>query len=133
MRRIILIPTALVIVACARPSTLPYTPRPVSNDLVTWTELTTEAPQDTYSALQRLRPLFLAIRPGWSIVHGEIPRIRVFIDGDYAGDVDVLRSIPVRDIESIRRLQPSMAYATMGANHGGEDVLMVRLRYRRPH
>ena len=52
----------------------------------------------------------------------------MFIDGDFAGDEEILRSIPVRDIESIRRVQPAMAYATMGSLHLGDEVIVVRLR-----
>jgi hypothetical protein len=54
----------------------------------------------------------------------------VFINGDFAGDQEILRTIPVRDIESIRRVQPAMAYATMGSLHMGDEVIMVRLRCR---
>ena len=142
MRPIILIAAALGVAACTRSfdnryaltgatvpvSTLASTSIGASSDLLTWTDLVTEAPQDAYSAVQRLRPFFLTARPSSADVHGQVPRIRVFIDGDYAGDVDVLRSIPVRDIESIRRLQPLMAYATMGSFHAGEETLLVRLR-----
>jgi len=54
----------------------------------------------------------------------------VFIDGDFAGDQEELPSIPVRDIESIRRLQPVMAYATLGSLHMADQILLVRLRCR---
>ena len=117
-------------VACAGRATQRYAPTPFSADLLTWSELTSERSFDAYSAVERLRPMFFHIRPGASVVRGQPPLIRVFINGDYAGDTEVLRTIPTRDIESIRRLQPSMAYATLGAGYAGDEVLMVRLRCR---
>jgi len=108
----------------------PYAPVAYSSDLLTWNELAAETHQDAYSALERLRPFFLAPRPSSADVHGQPRTIRVFIDGDFAGDEEILRSIPVRDIESIRRVQPAIAYATMGSLHMGDEVIMVRLRCR---
>jgi len=98
--------------------------------VVTWSELATEAHQNAYVAVERLRPLFFHVRPGAGDARGEPRTISVFIDGDFAGGLDVLRSIPVRDIESIRRVQPSMAYATLGSLHMADEILMVRLRCR---
>ena len=105
-------------------------PLAYSSDLLTWTELAAEAHQDAYAALERLRPFFLQARPSSSDARGQTRTIRVFIDGDFAGDEEILRSIPVRDIESIRRVQPAMAYATMGSLHMGDEVILVRLRCR---
>ena len=90
--------------------------------------MATEAHQNAYVAVERLRPLFLQPRPGAGDVRGEPRTISVFIDGDFAGGLDVLRSIPVRDIESIRRVQPTLAYAAIGSLHMADEILMVRLR-----
>ena len=116
--------------ACAHPGSRQYSPTPYSSDVLTWTELTTEAHENAYSAIERLRPLFLRTRPGVGDARGEPGTISVFIDGDFAGDQEVLRSIPVRDIESIGRLQPAMAYATLGSLHMADQILLVRLRCR---
>jgi len=80
--------------------------------------------------VERLRPLFLQPRPGAGDARGEPRTISVFIDGDFAGGLDVLRSIPVADVESIRRLQPTLAYATLGSLYMADEILMVRLRCR---
>jgi hypothetical protein len=69
-------------------------------------------------------------RPSSADAHGQSRTIRVFIDGDFAGDEQILRSIPVREIESIRRVQPAMAYTTTGSLHLGDEVIAVRLRCR---
>ena len=116
--------------ACAHPVSQQYTPEQYSSDVLTWKELSAEPLQNAYTAVERLRPLFLRARPGASDARGERQTVSVFIDGDFAGDLDVLRSIPVRDIESIRRMQPAMAYATMGSLHTGDEILLVRLRCR---
>ena len=122
---------ALFSAACATPGgRQKYAPVAYSNDLLTWNELVAETHQDAYSALERLRPFFLTPRPSSADAHGQPRAIGVFIDGDFAGDEEILRSIPVRDIESIRRVQPAIAYATMGSLHMGDEVIMVRLRCR---
>jgi len=119
---------AIFSAACASSSGRRYSSVPHSSEVLTWRELASEAHQNAYVAVERLRPLFLQARPGAGDARGEPRTISVFIDGDFAGDLNVLRSIPVRDIESIRRVQPSMAYATLGSLHMADEILMVRLR-----
>ena len=119
---------AIFSAACASSSGRRYSSVPHSSEVLTWRELASEAHQNAYVAVERLRPLFLQARPGAGDARGEPRSISVFIDGDFAGDLNVLRSIPVRDIESIRRVQPSMAYATLGSLHMADEILMVRLR-----
>ena len=121
---------AIVSAACASSVGWQHSSVPYSSDLLTWSELTAERHQNAYLAVERLRPLFLQTRPSAGDVRGEPRTISVFINGDFAGDQDVLRSIPVRDIESIRRVQPAMAYATMGSLHMADEILLVRLRCR---
>ena len=116
--------------ACASAAGRQPAPAAYQSDLLTWTELAAETHQDAYSALARLHPFFLTPRPSSADAHGERRTIRVFIDGDFAGDEEILRTIPVREIESIRRVQPAMAYATLGTQHLGDEVIMVRLRCR---
>ena len=133
MRPIILAAAMLGITAChtpyARSYTTPYSPT-VSNQKLTQRELQYERRENAYMAIERLRPFFLATRPSGADVRGITPHINVFIDGYFAGDLDVLRAIPASSVESVERLQPSMAYATLGAYHAGEGVIMVRLKCR---
>ena len=136
MRPIILAAAMLGIAACATPntssylSTYPPSSPTVSNTKLTSRELGYATHENAYSAIERLRPFFLATRPSAADVHGIMPHINVFIDGYFAGDIDILKAIPASSIESVERLQPSMAFATLGAYHAGEGVLMVRLRCR---
>ena len=121
---------ALVSTACATSGRWQNSSAPHSSDLLISSDLAAEPHLNAYSAVERLRPLFLRTRPGAGDARGVPGTISVFIDGDFAGDQDVLRTIPVRDIESILRMQPAMAYATMGSLHMGDQVLLVRLRCR---
>jgi len=121
---------AVLSAACASAAGPQHSSVPHSSELLTWTEMATEAHQNAYVAVERLRPLFLQPRPGAGDARGEPRTISVFIDGDFAGGLDVLRSIPVADVESIRRLQPTLAYATLGSLYMADEILMVRLRCR---
>jgi hypothetical protein len=97
-------------------------------EMLTRNELSAEAPQNAYSAVQRLRPFFIAAPSGYADEHGRLPRVHVFIDGYMAGDVDILKAIPVSAIESIRRVRPTIASASMGTIRAGDSVVMVQLR-----
>jgi hypothetical protein len=103
---------------------------PFESDVLTITELTRVrgTTQNAYSALERIRPLFLSIRPASGPLHGQPPRVYVFIDGSFAGDVDVLKTIPLTSVESIRRVQATTAYTLYGEIHAGDVVILVHLR-----
>jgi hypothetical protein len=84
---------------------------------------------DVYQALERIRPHFLRVRPGSHILRTASPRIRVYINGNYAGDVSVLRSIRVGDVASVRRLQATETHllaGTDGENEGGAILVTLR-------
>jgi hypothetical protein len=116
--------------ACATATPVRYSRPSVSADVVTGKEISRGTPQNAYSALEQLRPFFLQPRPSAVDVRGERPQMHVFIDGYFSGDLDVLKMIPASEIESITRVQPAMAFTTMGSMHAGDGVLMVRLRCR---
>lgn len=113
--------------ACAPVARQSYASRPVSADVITQSEISQQPMQTAYSALAQLRPLFLRSRPNSADARGEPRRIQIYIDGVFSGDLDVLKLIPASDVESITRVQPEMAFATMGSEHAGDGVLMVRL------
>jgi hypothetical protein len=124
---------AAVTVTLAACTARPSTPRPSlrsDGEILTVEELTalTGTTQNAYSAVERLRPLFLSVRPGAGIVHGAPPRLYVFIDGSLAGDVDVLKTIPLSSVESIRRMRATAAFTQLGEIQSGDGVILVRLR-----
>ena len=135
VRSVILIAAALCVAACSpSPSfQLRYAPTPVStpeHDRLTANELArfSGVAPDAYSALQQIRPVFLTTRPGAQILRGETSHIHVLFDGMYGGDVDVLKLIPTKNIESIRRVQAAFLTVPIGQVRPGDTVLMVHLR-----
>lgn len=72
--------------------------------------------------------MFLAARPGSGAVGGRPSRVYVLIQGSLAGDIDVLKTIPVGSIKSIQRVQAMAAYTQFGDVQAGDSVLLVRLR-----
>jgi hypothetical protein len=114
--------------ACSTPAQGRLSPRP-TGDILSAAELATMSgtTQNAYSAVERLRPLFLVTRPGSATLRGTAPRIHVFINGEFAGDLDVLRTIPVAHVESIRHVHATEAYTQHGEVHAGDGVLMIRV------
>ena len=115
---------------CAPASQLqPYYRTPTAGQVLTQRELATVVGmQTTYSAVEHLRPLFLTTRPAPETLLGAPPRVHVFINGSLAGDVDVLKMIPLRSVESIERVPAPFALTLFGRVGAGDTVLMVQLR-----
>jgi hypothetical protein len=101
-----------------------------TTDLLTREELATVSgtTQNAYSAVERLRPLFLVARPGSGSVGGRVSRVYVFIQGNLTGDIDVLRTIPIGSIASIQRVQAMTAFTQYADVQAGDSVILVRLR-----
>lgn len=84
---------------------------------------------DAYRALEHLRPDFLRLRPGTSLMRGERPTLHVYINGNYAGDVSALRTLYVRNITGIRRLQRTEMHLAPGGSLGpAEGAILVTTR-----
>jgi len=105
----------------------PHPPTPRSSDVITRTELATVrgTTQNAYSAVERLRPLFLATRPGSGILSGTTPRIHVFIDGSLAGGIETLEMMPLATVASIQRVRATTAFTQFRRVESGDVVLMV--------
>ena len=84
--------------------------------------------QHTYSAVERLRPQFLIVRPGSETMRDATPHVHVFINGNPVGDIQMLKTIPLGNVESIRRLTATEAFTQLGAIRTGDGVIMVQLR-----
>jgi hypothetical protein len=83
-------------------------PTIVRSDLMAIQETSLEA------ALQRLRPEWLRLNPSARQV-GQPARASVYVDNVYAGDLDVLRLVPVSTVIDVRFLAPSAARDQFGA------------------
>ena len=81
-----------------------------------------------HAAIERLRPRYLRPRATHEALGSARPSVAVYIDGHYAGDTQMLRSLMVHQVTDIRFLQPAEAYATMGPSMRGDAVLMISLR-----
>lgn len=125
---------AVCALAAACASSAPVTARPYSafamNGTLGLVELSRLRPDlDVYRAIEQLRPHFLRVRPGASYLRGERPVIRVYINHNYAGDVSTLRTLYVRDVAAVRRLQRTeMHLAPTGGLGPDEGAILVTLR-----
>src|SRR5262245_14235808 len=99
------------------------------SDTITRAELSTVAgtTQNAFSAVERLRPLFLVTRPGSEILRGETSRVHVFINGNFAGDIEVLNTIPLGNVEWIQRVRATPPFTQFGGQMG-DEVVLVRVR-----
>src|SRR5262249_18382211 len=84
------------------------------SDLLTAAELRNLRPLTTLDGVRRLRPEF--IRPTVVLLGNERAAVMpsVFLNGTYAGGLDVLETIPLDAVEEIRYLRPSRAYDLWG-------------------
>ncbi|MCC6316432.1 MAG: hypothetical protein IT361_01985 [Gemmatimonadaceae bacterium] len=80
-----------------------------------------------FDVLQRTRPAMVRARLGSHVLRGIQPEIDVFINGQYAGATDVLRTLQPRYVSSVRMVQRVQAYTEYGAWLRGEHVLFVTL------
>jgi len=84
------------------------------SDLLTAAELRELRPLTTLDGVRRLRPEFIR---GIVVLNGnQLATISpsVFLNGNYAGGLDVLETIPLDAVEEIQFLRPSRAYDRWG-------------------
>ena len=99
-----------------------------SQDLVAVDELRRFDDAGTlYDFLQRHRPGMVRPRPGIGVMRGIRPEVDVFINGQYAGSSEVLRSLLPHSVASVRMVQRAQAFVTHGAWLRGEHALFVTL------
>jgi hypothetical protein len=127
--RTIVTGVSVILAACAGSAGIQHPLHP-DGDVITSDELATVlgTTQNAYSAVERLRPLFLASRPGSGTIHNTSPHLYVLINGNFVGDVDALKTIPLASIASIRRVQATTAFTQLGEIRAGDGVIEVRLR-----
>jgi hypothetical protein len=82
----------------------------------------------TLDAVRQLRPLFLRPRPGSNEVRSQAPVVAVYINDLYAGDVDILQSLPPSSIETMRYLQRTEAMTFAGSQTRGDGFIMITLK-----
>jgi hypothetical protein len=90
-------------------------PRPVRN-VLTVVDLARTGSSDLYSAVQRLRPEWLVVRGGVDL-QGQQAAIAIIMDGlRQNGSVELMRNIPVTDVQEVRFLNARDATTKYGTN-----------------
>jgi outer membrane receptor protein involved in Fe transport len=99
-------------------------PRPAANRL-TATELERAGASDVYGAVQELRPQWLVVRGGVDL-RGQQATIAVIMDGvQQSGGIDVLRNIPVTDVQEVSFLSARDATTKYGTNMTAGAIVVV--------
>ncbi|HEU4630474.1 MAG TPA: hypothetical protein VFS08_12060 [Gemmatimonadaceae bacterium] len=135
-RSVPLVLVAAALAACATTSAVPdaaparfETPTPRSTYQITTGELQmARSAISTLSALERLRPGFRTTLGGRATLLERLPAPVVFINGAYAGPLEVLQTLPVDVVNDIRLLRPMDAVQRYGTHLGGGGVVLVTLR-----
>ena len=80
--------------------------------------------------LRRRAPLYLRPRPNASMESvGRADPVVVYINGSFSGNLDVLSSIPAREVVSVERLGASDAMIKYGQRHGGGALLVTLVKH----
>jgi hypothetical protein len=124
MTRLRFVPTCVVILlaasGCAGGSPKGSTQASPQSDrnLIAKAELSQSRFSTVYAAIEALRSNWLALRgPGGGV--------QVYLDGEHLGGVEMLRTIPVPSVESIRHLDGIEAAARYGLGHDQGAILVT--------
>lgn len=99
-------------------------PKPSANRL-TASELAHTGASDLYSAVQQLRPQWLVVRGGVDL-RGQQAAIGVIVDGvRQSGGVDVLRNMPLTDVQEVSFLSARDATTKYGTNMTVGAIVVV--------
>lgn len=82
---------------------------------------------NVYQMVESLRPMWVRSRGAMSGRSPEASLPQVFVDGARFGDLQSLRGIDVRNVESVRYLSPSDATTRYGTGFPG-GIIMVNTR-----
>lgn len=127
--RMVFATTALLLASC----------QPQVNDqmeynasFITEAEIDKSGAQTAYDAVKKLRGNFLAVRGRTSLnasdPQEQIPQPNVWLDGQYFGPVNALKSIPANQVGSIRMYRSWEVQARFGPNNLG-GVIEVTTRH----
>jgi hypothetical protein len=128
MWRSLIIASALLVASACQPSSTISTSAAPARDVLFAQEIASARVMDAYEAVTQLRPEFLK-RRGVSL-SSPVSRggIRVYLDNTEMGGVDILRTIPIDQVTTIRYLNASEASFRWGANHTGGVILVSTAR-----
>ncbi len=95
-------------------------------NLITTDELRALNVSNAYEAVERLRPMFLRTR-GVQSATAEAQLPVVYIDGIRQGGPEVMRTLPLTDVQEIRYISAADATTRYGTNHTG-GAIEIRIR-----
>ena len=85
--------------------------------------------ENLHDVLRRRVPLYLRPRSIASFdVSGNGDPIAVYIDGSFAGSLDVLSLIPASEVVSVKRMPGTEAMVKFGPKHGNGALLVTMIR-----
>lgn len=87
---------------------------------------------DAYDVIQRLRPRFLQTRGVNRLLSSDPPQPIVYLDEVKRGQLDFLRSVPVRNIGEIRYLRGLDATTRWGIGHEAGAIMIYTLKKNDP-
>lgn len=114
---------ALLLTACAsgtRGSSTEGAPRASTRrdtDVITAEEIATTTTQTLYDAVRNLRPQWMIRRRPTTVVPQNEGELIVYVDGTRFGNVESLRQLNPRGVQTVRYFSPSSAAARFGPGH----------------
>jgi hypothetical protein len=82
-----------------------------------------------YDVLRRRAPIYLRARPNpGTELTGRADPISVYLDGNFAGSLEVLQSIPAHEVVSVNRISGVEAVTRYGTRHNSGALLVTLVR-----
>lgn len=102
--------------------------RSASSDILARAEIEASRATNAYELLQQLRPQFLRNRGAQSVKDPRAGYAVVYINDMPHGDLEILRSVSVTEIDEIRYISAADATTRWGTGHTG-GVIQVRTNH----
>ena len=115
--------------ACAPSSTGSPTPSGGSQYVITRSQIEELSARSAYEVIERLRPRWLRPIPQTTTIvqpMGELPL--VYIDNRRAGDIQILESIPIEEIDELRYIDPADATQRWGTGVASGVIEVISRR-----
>ena len=99
-----------------------------SRDLITAEELMAVPHNTTFEAVRALRPRWLLPRNMASLRNQQRHTPRVYVDGQFRGEIDELTRLAPHEVEEIRFMSASDATTRFGTNHIAGAIVVTTWR-----
>jgi hypothetical protein len=99
-------------------------------DPITEEEIKNSNQLNLYDVVRILRPMFFSFRGPKSILLPGSTTPFVYLDGARYGDVEILKSMPLDNVQEIRYLDPLEATALYGVAHDNGIIMVTTKKLR---